>query len=59
MVLFGKADVFHEEAEYELPKPNELEKMKILLDLTRQEILDAKKEIVRLNKTIDQLNTIK
>ncbi|MDD6214269.1 MAG: hypothetical protein PUB42_03690 [Firmicutes bacterium] len=55
IVLFGKGELFREESEYNLPAPNELEKLKILLDITRQEVLDAKKEISRLNSTVDKL----
>lgn len=53
--LLGAPDIFSEPADYTLPKPNEIEKLKIMLDMTRREVMEAKKEIVRLNKTIDSL----
>lgn len=55
ITLLGAPDIFSEPADYALPHPNELEKLKIMLDMTRQEVLDAKKEIMRLNKTIEKL----
>lgn len=55
ITLLGAPDIFTEPADYTLPQPNEFEKLKIMLDMTRQEVMDAKKEIARLNKTIERL----
>ena len=54
--LLAKPKVFENPADYTLPAKTELEKMKAMLDSTRKDIADAKKEISRLGEAIEKFN---
>ncbi len=59
LTLLGAGDIFAANDGFQLPPPNELERLKVMLDMTRREVIDTKKEIVRLNTAIEGLKGLK
>lgn len=55
LVLLGNPDVFEMSANYKVSDKTELEKVKSMLNQTQQEVIDAKKEIARLEKVLSSL----
>lgn len=55
LTVFAKPDIFDNSAEYVVPTESELEKLRSLLDETRLDILDAKRDINRINTVISKL----
>lgn len=59
LVILGTPDIFTKKQNSCYRSGSEIEKLRSLLDVTRQEVIDAKNEISRLNKTIERLKELK
>lgn len=55
LVILGSPDFFSDEQIPSCKKGGDIERLQALLDMAHKEVLDAKNEISRLNKTIENL----
>lgn len=58
IVLLGKPKIFSDNADYEITSQSEFEKLRLALDSAQKDIMNAKQDIQRLNRTVNKLKSL-